>query len=74
MLTLVAVRIVPMNTLSRKSGHPKATAVAAPPAGGNVTPPDAVQNATLPILRISSTSVSSPATNISRRTPISARS
>ena len=74
MLTLVAVRTVPMKTPSQNTGRPNAAAVAMPPKNGNTTPPKADQKATVPTRRISSRSVSRPATNIRRRTPISARS
>ena len=74
MLTLVAVRIVPMKRPVQKNGRPNAIAVSAPPPSGRITPPNAAQNATLPTRRISTRSVSSPAMNISRITPISARS
>jgi hypothetical protein len=74
MLTLVAVRIVPMKMPSQYSGKPNATAVAAPPTSGSRTPPVADQKATFPTRRISTRSVSSPATNIRSRTPRSERS
>ena len=63
-----------MNRPVQNSGRPNAIAVSAPPASGRTTPPNAAQNATLPTRRISTRSVSSPAMNISRITPISARS
>ncbi len=74
MLTLVAVRIVPMKIASQNSGIPNATATPAPAASGSTTPPAAAQNATWPTRRSSPRSVSRPAMNISRMTPISERS
>ena len=74
MLTLVAVRIVPMKRPVQRSGCPNHAETAAPAASGKITPPKAAQNATFPTRRISARSVSRPAMNISRMTPSSARS
>ena len=72
MVTLVAVRIVPMKIASCQD-EPAFRARRAPPAMGRMTPPAAAQKAGATALRIISISVSRPATNISKTTPISAR-
>ena len=74
MLTLVAVRIAPTKIPCQYRGRPNATATAAPPTNGSTTPPNADHNATLPTRRSPTMSVSRPATNMRRTTPISDRS
>jgi len=70
-VTLVAVRIVPMKTASGQL-KPNLRARKAPVAIGSTTPPAAAQKAADTVFFIMLVSVSSPATNISKTTPISA--
>ena len=70
-VTLVAVRIVPRKTASGQL-KPNLRARKAPVAIGSTTPPAAAQKAADTVFFIMLVSVSSPATNISKTTPISA--
>src|SRR6266478_3784835 len=71
-VTLVAVRIVPMK-IACGQVKPNLRESRAPPTMGRITPPVAAQKAGATALRIIATSVSRPATNISRTTPTWAR-
>lgn len=72
MVTLVAVRMVPMKIASGQA-KPAFRERKTPPAMGRMTPPAAAQKAGATVLRIISISVSRPATNISKTTPIPAK-